>query len=150
MNRDFLDMLSALSAKRADFLIVGAHAVAAHGSPRATGDLDIWVRPEPSNAQRVFAALTEFGAPLFDLSLEDLSTPGVVFQIGVAPQRIDILTKISGVEFEEAWRDRVELEIEGRRLPFIGRAQLIQNKRAAGRYKDLGDIEALEGQGSED
>ncbi|MCC7380344.1 MAG: hypothetical protein IT384_00835 [Deltaproteobacteria bacterium] len=143
-------MLSALSAKRADFLIVGAHAVAAHGSPRATGDLDIWVRPEPSNAQRVFAALTEFGAPLFDLSLEDLSTPGVVFQIGVAPQRIDILTKISGVEFEEAWRDRVELEIEGRRLPFIGRAQLIQNKRAAGRYKDLGDIEALEGQGSED
>ena len=145
MNQDFDAMLSALSGAGADFLIVGAHALAAHGRPRATGDLDVWVRPTPDNAGRVWTALQAFGAPLFDLTREDLSTPGVVFQIGLPPCRIDILTTISGVSFDEAWPRRGVFAIEGRNLPFIGREDLLANKRAAGRPKDLVDLAFLEG-----
>ncbi|MSP59635.1 MAG: hypothetical protein EXR72_04715 [Myxococcales bacterium] len=144
MNRDFVEMLSALSAAGADYLVVGAHAVAAHGSPRATGDLDIWVRPTPSNAARVWSALQAFGAPLFDLTLDDLCSTGVVFQIGMVPCRIDILTAITGVAFDEAWEDRLPLDIEGVAVHFIGRAALLANKRATGRPKDLADVAALE------
>ncbi|MFT7622099.1 MAG: hypothetical protein ACI9WU_001266 [Myxococcota bacterium] len=145
MNRDFAEMLSALSDAGADFLVVGAHAVAAHGHPRATGNLDIWVRPTADNAERVMRALAEFGAPLFDLSVEDLATPSVVFQMGLPPCRIDILTTISGVDFEPAWSRRVQHTVSGLILPFIGRADLITNKRASGRPKDLGDLAALQG-----
>jgi hypothetical protein len=144
MNRDFAEMLAALSGAGADYLIVGAHAVAAHGQPRATGDLDLWVRPTPDNAARVWQALVAFQAPLHDLTVEDLATPDVVFQIGIPPCRIDILTAITGVQFEEAWPRRVALTVEGVELPFIGRKDLLANKRAAGRPKDLGDIAALE------
>jgi hypothetical protein len=104
LNRDFVEMLSALCEAGAEFLIVGAHALAVHGTPRATGDLDIWVRPAGDNAARVMSALRKFGAPLFDLSEEDLSHPGIVFQIGLPPARIGLLTQISGVQFEDAWR----------------------------------------------
>ena len=145
MNRDFAEMLSALSAAGAEYLIVGAHAVAAHGHPRATGDLDIWVRPTSDNAARVWSALQGFGAPLFDVTREDLARPGVVFQIGVPPCRIDILTEITGVTFDEAWPERLVADVEGRPLPFIGRSALLANKRAAARPKDLGDLAALEG-----
>lgn len=144
MNRDFVEMLSALFATGAEFLVVGAHALAAHGTPRATGDIDIWVRPTPENADRVLAALKVFGAPLFDLTREDLSRPGIVFQMGLPPFRIDILTGISGVTFDEAWPDRLVSEVEAMRVPFIGKAALIKNKRAAGRPKDLVDVESLE------
>jgi hypothetical protein len=147
MNRDFAEMLSALSAAGAEFLIVGAHALAAHGHPRATGDLDVWVRPTAANAERVWSALEGFGAPLFDLTREDLSRPGVVFQIGVPPCRIDILTEITGVTFDEAWPERLVAEVEGQPLPFLGRAALIANKRAAGRPKDMSDVAALEAPG---
>jgi hypothetical protein len=149
MNRDFAEMLSALSAAGAEFLIVGAHAMAAHGRPRATGDLDIWVRPTPENAARVWTALQAFGAPLFDLSLEDLTRPGVVFQIGVPPCRIDLLTEITGVTFDEAWPRRLTAEVEGQPLPFIGRNELLANKRAIGRPKDVDDLAFLEGRGNE-
>jgi hypothetical protein len=145
MNRDFAEMLSALSATGAEYLVVGAHAVAAHGHPRATGDLDVWVRPTPENAGRVWSALQSFGAPLFELTREDLARPGVVFQIGVPPCRIDILTEITGVAFDDAWPDRLVAEVEGQPLPFIGRTALLANKRATGRPKDLGDVAALEG-----
>jgi hypothetical protein len=145
MNRDFAEMLSALSAAGAEFLIVGAHAVAVHGRPRATGDLDIWVRPTPENAERVWSALERFGAPLFDLRREDLARPGVVFQIGVPPCRIDILTEITGVTFDEAWPGRLTAAVGGQTLPFIGRNELLVNKRAVGRPKDLGDVAFLEG-----
>ena len=145
MNRDFVEMLSALSAAGAEFLIVGAHALAAHGHPRATGDLDLWVRPTPENADHVWSALQAFGAPLFDLTKADLVSPAVVFQIGVPPCRIDILTEISGVRFEDAWGRRMILRIEEQDLPFISREDLLVNKRAAGRAKDLGDIASLEG-----
>jgi hypothetical protein len=92
MNRDFVEMLSALSAAEADFLIVGAYAVAAHGSPRATGDLDLWVRPSSANASKVMRALKQFGAPLFDLTERDLCTKGVVFQMGVEPTALAAMT----------------------------------------------------------
>src|SRR6185369_14866762 len=100
-------MLSALSGAGADFLVVGAHALAVHGHPRATGDLDIWVRATPENAQRVWGALASFGVPLADLVIADLSAPGIVFQMGLPPSRIDILTDITGVTFEDAWPRRV-------------------------------------------
>ena len=117
MNPDFADMLSALSAAGVDFLIVGAHALAAHGVPRATGDLDIWVRPTPDNAARTLQALTAFGAPLTDLSAEDLTRPDTVFQMGVPPARIDILSGITGVSFEEAWARRVVVPLSGLDVP---------------------------------
>jgi hypothetical protein len=144
VNPDYLEMLDALSAAGADYLIVGAHALAVHGRPRATGDLDIWVRATPENAARVWQALLAFGAPLHELQPADLSTPDIVYQIGRVPNRIDVLTSITGVEFEEAWTRRVEASVEGRTIPVLGRAELIANKRAVGRLRDLADVEELE------
>lgn len=144
MNRDFVEMLRALSDAAADHLVVGAHAMAAYGRPRATGDLDIWVRPTAENAERVWQALVAFGAPMHDLSREDLSTEGIVFQIGVAPCRIDILTSIDGVGFEEAWDARQTVLVEQVDVPLISRQHLITNKRATGRPKDQADVVWLE------
>ncbi len=143
MNRDFVEMLSALAEAQAEFLVVGAHALAAHGVPRATGDLDIWVRPESKNADRVLAALEAFGAPRFDLTREDLLRTGTVFQIGVAPSRIDILTSISGVSFEQAWPNRTTVSIGSLSVPVLGKDDFIANKRAVGRPRDLSDLDLL-------
>lgn len=144
MNRDFAEMLSALSAAGAEYLVVGAHALAAHGRPRATGDLDIWVRPSSDNADKVWAALARFGAPLSALKKQDLTTPGIVFQIGVEPVRIDILTAIDGVDFDGAWTRRIVVDVDGQSVPLLGKDDLIRNKRAAGRPQDLADVAALE------
>jgi hypothetical protein len=144
MNRDFVEMLDALSAANAEFLVVGAHALAVHGHPRATGDLDLWVRASVENAERVWTALVAFGAPLDELRRGDLATPGIVFQIGIAPNRIDILTSISGVSFEEAWPARLNAEVAGRTIPVLGRDHLLANKRATARLRDLADVEDLE------
>jgi hypothetical protein len=144
LNTDFKDMLSALCEAEAEYLVIGAYALAAHGFPRATGDLDLWVRPTQENAQRVWKALVKFGAPMSKLSVGDFSTPDIVYQIGVAPRRIDLLTSISGVEFDRAWGDRISVEIDGLTLPVLGRNDLIANKRAAGRPKDLLDAETLD------
>lgn len=144
MNRDFAEMLSALFAAGVEFIIVGAHALAVHGYPRATGDLDIWVRPDADNADRVLNALREFGAPLLDLSKQDLMRDDTVFQFGVPPNRIDLLTGISGVNFEDAWQRRVFIEMEGLKLPVLSREDLILNKRTVGRPKDRLDVEWLE------
>lgn len=143
-NLDFKEMLSALSDAEIDFLLVGAYAMAAHGYPRATGDLDIWVRADSETAPKVYRTLAEFGAPLHDLTIDDLSKPGMVFQIGVEPSRIDILTDISGVEFNHAWERRLSLMIDGVSLFVIGRDDLIVNKRACGRPKDIADLETLD------
>jgi hypothetical protein len=145
MNEDFLDLLAALLDAQARFLIVGAHAMAVHGVPRATGDLDVWIAPDDENATRVWAALVRFGAPMAALgfSREDLTRPGQVLQIGLPPRRIDLLTAISGVQFEEAWPGRAVHEVGPLRVPFIGRSELVRNKRAAGRAKDRADLEAL-------
>lgn len=147
MNQDFRELLSEFNAQGVEYLVVGAHALAAHGHVRATKDLDVWVRPDPENGLRVLAALTEFGAPLHGLTQQDLTTPGLIFQMGVAPVRIDILTAIDGVGFEEAWLQRVETSFAGEATQVLSRQHLIRNKRAAGRTQDLADIEWLEKQG---
>ena len=124
--------------------MVGAYALAFHGFPRATGDIDLWIRRSEDNAQRVWQALTRFGAPLLDLKIEDLQTPQLALQIGLAPRRVDILTSIDGVEFEDAWPDRGQVDIEGLIVSVIGREHLLRNKRAAGRPQDQADILLLE------
>ena len=143
-NPDFKDMLLALSDARIDFLLVGAYAVAAHGHPRATGELDLWVRPDAETAPKVYRVLADFGAPLHDLTVDDLATPGMVFQIGVEPSRIDILTAITGVAFDDAWENRLFIELDDIKLNVIGRDDLIVNKRACGRPKDIADAETLD------
>ncbi|MGH9349285.1 MAG: hypothetical protein ACRD26_18675 [Vicinamibacterales bacterium] len=143
MNQDFLDLLRAFTDREVRFLVVGAYALAFHGHPRATGDLDVWIDASPINSDRAYQALCAFGAPLNDLKAEDLVHPGVVYQMGVAPFRIDILTKLSGIAFEDAWPGRLVQDIEGLSVPFIGREALIHNKRATGRTQDLADLEAL-------
>ncbi len=144
MNQDFVEMLSELSVAGAEFIIVGAHALAVHGLPRATGDLDIWIRSTPENAGKVWKALMAFGAPLDQLSMNDLSTPGIIFQIGVVPCRIDILTDIDGVEFDEAWANRKYIKIHSIDIPVIGMQELLKNKKAAGRPQDIADVTRLE------
>ncbi len=143
MNRDFVEMLFALCGAGVDFLIVGAHALAAHGAPRATGDLDIWVRPTAANADRVLEALRAFGAPVFDLAREDLTRPDTVFQIGLPPSRIDILSGVSGLTFDDAWENRVNITVGDLNVAVIGRDDFVTNKLASGRPKDLSDLTLL-------
>ena len=145
MNQDFVDLLRALCVHDVRFLIVGAYALAVHGRPRATGDLDVWVDASPGNAPKIMRALVEFGAPLHDVSAADFSRPGIVFQMGLPPGRIDVLTALSGLTFDEAWPDRVSAMFGDVAVSVIGRDAFIRNKRATGRAKDLGDIEALDG-----
>ena len=144
MNPDFAEILSELTAAGAEFLVVGAFAVAAHGNPRATGDIDIWVRPTRENAEKVLHALRAFGAPLFGLSIEDLVDEQTVFQIGVAPVRIDILAGIDGVSFDDAWQRRVDAKLGTSRVPVLSLVDLAANKRAAGRPKDVADLVWIE------
>lgn len=146
MNPDFRDLLAAFNAHGVEFLVVGAHALAAHGLVRATKDLDVWVRPDAGNAERVIAALVEFGAPLHDLTVDDLSRPGLIFQIGVEPIRIDVITSIDGVTFEAAWPHRLEAKFADQSAPILSREDMITNKRAAGRDQDLLDVKWLERQ----
>jgi hypothetical protein len=143
VNQDFRDILSALSAADARFLVVGAYAVSVHAEPRATGDLDIWVESTPANAAKVYGALQSFGAPLHELTIDDLATPDVVFQIGLPPRRIDVLTSITGVAFADAWTERVEASYFDVRFPVIGRDALVRNKIALGRPKDLIDVDLI-------
>jgi len=144
LNEDYRDMLHALSDEKVKFLLVGAYALAAHGYPRATMDIDIWVMPSPENAEAVLRALTRFGAPLHDLTKEDLQKDGTVFQIGVAPRRIDIITGATGLHFEETLRNSITVNIEGIEIHIPSINDLIRNKRATGRTKDLADAETLE------
>lgn len=144
MNRDFIELLATFNTHTVEYIIVGAHALAAHGHVRATKNLDIWVRPSDENAPKVLAALVKFGAPLHDLTERDLATAGTVFQIGVPPLRIDVITEIDGVAFESAWRDRLDVQLGGISVPVLSRHHLIANKRASGRLQDLADLERLE------
>lgn len=146
MNPDFSDMLSAFTEERVEFMVVGAYALAVYGVPRATGSLDLWVRATPANAGRVMAALKRFGAPLEQISEPDFEKPDVVFQVGVAPRRIGLLTSIDGVAFDEAAPRCVKAKIGDLPIPVIGREDFVKNKRAVGRTKDLADISSLEEQ----
>jgi hypothetical protein len=145
VNKDFQELLAALHEAGVRFIVVGAHAMAVHGVPRATGDLDVWIAPDAANAERAWSAVVAFGAPLRTMGVtrDDFGRPDQVVQIGVPPRRIDILTSISGVAFDEAWPDRVTHEVAGLAIPFLGRELLVRNKRASGRAKDLADLEAL-------
>lgn len=144
MSQDFKDLLSVFNAHHVEHIVVGAHALAAHGYVRATKDLDVWVRPDTDNARRTLKALAAFGAPIEDLREADLAGPGLIFQIGVPPVRIDILTSIEGVAFPDAWQDRVHARFAGEPVSVLSVAHLIVNKKAAGRRQDLADVERLE------
>lgn len=144
MNPDFKELLLAFNAHNVEYLIVGAHALAAHGHVRATKEMDVWVRPERSNAQRVLQALSDFGAPLSDLTADDLTRKETIFQIGLPPLRIDIITNIDGVEFAEAWPDRVETLFGGVPAFVLSRQHLITNKKTGARLQDLADVQQLE------
>ena len=148
LNEDFRDVLLELADAEVEFVLVAAFAVAYHGVPRATGDIDVFVRPSPKNATRVFDALASFGAPLARVGVtpEDFETPGIDYQIGQPPRHIDVLTEISGVSFDEAWESRQRVNFEGRKVHFIGRDELLRNKEAAGRPKDLADVSRLRDQ----
>lgn len=145
MSQDFTDILQELRDADVRYLVVGAHALGVHGVPRATGDLDLWVRPDAENAARVIVALRRFGAPIDSLgiSIADFTTPDIVAQLGVPPYRIDFLTSISGVEFDDAWADHLTGDVAGVIVPVIGRRAFVANKRASGRLKDHADLESL-------
>ncbi|HEU4507552.1 MAG TPA: DUF6036 family nucleotidyltransferase [Pyrinomonadaceae bacterium] len=144
MNPDYKELLLAFNANNVEYLIVGAHALAAHGHVRATKDLDVWVRPNKSNAQRVLQALADFGAPVSDVTVDDLSRRETIFQIGLPPLRIDVITDVDGVEFAEAWPDRFETMFGGVPAFVISRHHLITNKKSAARLQDLADVQQLE------
>jgi hypothetical protein len=144
LNEDYRDMLQALVDENVRFMLVGSYALAAHGYPRATMDMDIWVQPSPENADAVFQALKRFGAPLQNLTRQDLQRDDTVFQIGVAPRRIDIITSASGLRFEETFDRSLAVNIEGIEIHIPSLPDLIINKRASGRTRDIADAEALE------
>lgn len=137
-------MLKALNDANADYMVVGAYAVAAHGFFRYTGDLDVWVRPTPENAVKVWQALRRFGAPLSKVTQDDFHTLDVVYSLGNPPRRIDILTSVSGVDFDDAWQRRTSRTLADQTTQVIGRDDLIDNKRASNRPKDLIDLKWLE------
>ena len=145
LNSHYKEILSILSEKKVRFLLVGAYAMAVHGYPRSTMDIDLWVMPDPENALLVLQALEDFGAPIGDLSVEDFQKDDVVFQIGVAPLRIDMLTSIDGLKFEDAFASSELVDIEGISINVLSIPDLIKNKQATGRIKDLADVEVLEG-----
>jgi hypothetical protein len=152
MNRDFKELLAILNAEQVKYLVVGGYAVSLHAQPRATKDLDILIKPDQDNAEALFRALTEFGAPLEGLQPRDFAEPGSFFRMGTPPVMVDILPEISGVEFDDAWSRRVVETIDaktGLQAIFISAADLIAAKQAAGRPQDLADVAALrKGQGT--
>ena len=142
-NRDFREFIALLNSSGVKFLIVGGHAVAFHGHPRFTGDLDVWIATHPGNAARVQRALKDFGfGNLF--KAEDFSRPGYAIQLGRPPYRIDLLTSIDGVQFAAAYKRRKTVKAGGLKLPFIGLDDLLANKRAAARPQDSADVSKLE------
>ncbi len=147
LNKDWRELLALLNSNEVEYLVVGAFAVAFHGFPRYTGDLDLFVRPTAKNANRIMCALAQFGFGSAGIEAGDLQTPGKVIQLGMRPNRIDLLTGITGVSFDEAWATHDQAELEGIRVRFIGRAALLRNKQCTGRAKDAGDAEELRKRG---
>lgn len=143
VNSDFTDLLKLFSDKKVKYLIIGGYAVIQYAEPRYTKDLDVWISTDISNAKSVYKALKEFGAPLAELTEADFSEEGYFYQMGVPPMRVDILMGIPGIEFEEAWQKRVEIDFDGLLVTFISREDLITAKRASGRPQDLIDADTL-------
>ena len=146
LNDDYKEMLQCLSEEKVKFLLVGAYALAVHGFPRATKDIDFFVWATPDNAANLMRALAKFGAPMEGISESDFSSEGIIFQIGNSPRRIDIVTTIDGIKFDHAYANRKLFAIEGLQIPVISLEDLIANKRASGRTQDLADVEKLESQ----
>ncbi|MFH1262546.1 MAG: hypothetical protein V1495_03750 [Pseudomonadota bacterium] len=142
-NRDFKDLLHALNAEGAKYLLIGAYAVAYYAEPRYTKDFDLWIASDRRNTDRIWKALGLFGAPLSELTKEDLQDPTIIYQIGIAPNRIDLLVQPGRISFEDAWKRRVTSRYDDERLPIIGIHDLIRLKKAAGRPQDLEDIRNL-------
>jgi hypothetical protein len=144
LNKDFKDMLQCLLEEKVDFLLVGGYALGAHGYPRTTKDIDLWIWADDANSNRVYRALTKFGAPIDQFSPKDFSQPGVVFQIGVPPNRIDLVTAIDGVDFKTCYKSHITVNLEDLTIPVISKQDLIANKRATGRAQDQLDAKVLE------
>ena len=145
LNKDYKEMLQILLENKVRFLVVGAYAMGAYGYPRATGDFDIWVETSSENSEKIYQSLLKFGAPISELTDETFCEEDIIFQIGVAPRRIDIITKIDGVDFNEAYLDKQEIEIEDIKIPFLSKKDLIKNKESTGREKDELDAKYLRG-----
>ncbi|MDR0908402.1 MAG: nucleotidyltransferase [Spirochaetaceae bacterium] len=145
LNDDYKEMLQALQDEDVKFILIGAYALAALGYPRASMDIDIWIMPSLENAEAVMRSLASFGAPLDDIQKSDFETEGTVFQIGVEPRRIDILTTIDGLGFDDAYSRSIVSDIEGMQIHILSKDDMIVNKKASGRYKDLADVEMLNG-----
>ena len=144
LNQDYKEMLLTLLEEDVKFILVGAYALAALGFPRATGDMDIFIQPDQDNAAKVYKALRKFGAPLQNITVEDFSIPGTIFQIGIIPRRIDIINSIDGVTFDDAYKDKTIVKIENLSIPVLSKEKMIKNKKSTGRAKDKVDAETLE------
>jgi len=142
-SQDFREFIELLIKNNAEYLIVGGYAVGVHGHPRYTGDLDVWLNATPLNADRILRSLSEFGFSSFKLTQEDFTKPGNVIQLGYPPLRIDLLTEIDGVRFEECFTNRKEVKIDGLTVNFIGYEDLLKNKKESGRPRDIDDIDHL-------
>ncbi|HCG76856.1 MAG: hypothetical protein COZ37_00770 [bacterium (Candidatus Ratteibacteria) CG_4_10_14_3_um_filter_41_18] len=143
LNEDYKEILQILLNNKVKFLIVGAYAMGIYGYPRATGDFDIWVEASIENSKKIYKSLSEFGAPLSDINEKTFSEEGIIFQIGVAPRRIDVITYIDGVRFRDAYKAKTNVEIENLKIPFLSKQDLIKNKKSTGREKDKLDIKYL-------
>ncbi|OQA03663.1 MAG: hypothetical protein BWY69_00301 [Planctomycetes bacterium ADurb.Bin401] len=143
LNEDYKDILQHFIENEVKFLVVGAYALGAYGFPRATGDIDLWVLADKENSKKIYRCLANFGAPMENINEQTFNDKDVIFQIGIAPRRIDIITKISGVDFESAYTRKKEIELDNLKIPFISKQDLIANKTATGRAKDSIDIKNL-------
>lgn len=143
LNEDYKEILQIFIDNKIEFLVVGAYALGVYGWPRATGDIDLWVMASPQNSRNVYNALAQFGAPMEQINEKTFCEQGIIFQIGVAPRRIDVVTKVDGVDFQQAWAARQEFIIDGLKVPFISKQDLIKNKESTGREKDMLDAKQL-------
>lgn len=143
LNEDYKEMLQILLDNKVKFLVVGAYAMGAYGYPRSTGDLDIWVEASSFNSQKIYTSISAFGAPLFNITKETFAQKEIIFQIGVSPRRIDIITSIDGIEFKDAYKTKEIIEIENLKIPFISKRDLIKNKQSTGRERDKIDVKYL-------
>ncbi|NOR46314.1 MAG: hypothetical protein GQ534_12070 [Candidatus Delongbacteria bacterium] len=143
LNSDYKEMLLILSEEKVKFLIVGAFALGSYGYPRATGDIDIWVEASSENAKKIIKSLAKFGAPMSDIKAEDFEKQGIIYQIGVVPRRIDIITEIDGVDFDIAYLNKKIVNIQDISVPILSYDDLIKNKESTGREKDVLDVKML-------